>query len=406
MNCANCINRIVPFLILLTVFALSACGGGGGGGGGGGSASSGDAVSGGSGGNDDDSDDSGSSGDDSSGGTGGDNQGDLNAGIAGRFFFEDGEKAWILDVSSGESVGVPNSDWGDQDDKFPLGVASFWVSAFSGSESFVLTVDECVNRENSFEEDACIIVQDFGGEYTTEIILEGTVSGPAKPSADGSYFAVKRDLGDEWLAIYDLDGNFVSNVRVDTNVFEWLPDGRLVYASEDGLAFVFTEILDTSDAFVWGLPDFFNNGVIGRLSVSPDGSKVAFTHRTQGTLTSEDATFWMLAVDTGAIRQIAVVDNSGLDDAFHESAWSPDGLSIAVIEGGASGDGVGNSGVGANMYILPSDSDSVLTLSRDDSLRSSEVILLSRYLDLGQAPEGNTVTESFDAFWSFDWLAE
>lgn len=370
--------------ILVTfVFAVSACGGGGGGG------SSQDAESG-----------------SDNGGSDGNLSGELNPGISGKLFFIDDNQAWLMDISTGVYELVPNSDWESQDEKFELGTAEYYAKAFSSDNQFLLTVDNCVNRPNSFAEDACVIVQDYSGNYGAEVILEDSVYGPAKPSYDGQYFALFRDLGDDWLAIYDLAGNFVSNSQVEEAPFAWLPDGRLAYVSENR-TFIITDTLSTSGGTSWSLPNAMGEGVIGRLSVSPDGSQIAFTLRTNGSLVSEDASFWMIAVATGNIRRIARVSDGGLEDAFHESAWSPDGSMIAVLEGG-SGSVDPNTGLGSNtkMHILPADSTEVLVISSDASVQSSELITINRYRDIESPLSANNPEQTGFPNFRFDWLAE
>jgi hypothetical protein len=392
-------------MIACLSISITACGGGGGGGSSAApppaSDDGGDNSGGGSGGGSDDG--SGGGSDDGSGGGSGN---DLNPGISGKLFFIEDNQAWFMDISSGTYELVPNSDWEAQDDKFELGIAEYYAKPFNAESQFLLTVDNCVNRANSFAEDACVIVQDFGGNYGAEIILEDSVHGPAKPSYDGQYFAVFRDLGDDWLAIYDMAGNFVSNTQVDEAPFAWLADGRLVYVADER-TFRITDTLSTSGGSAWTLPDGMGSGEIGRLSVSPDGSQIAFTLRTDGSLVSEDASFWMITVATGSIRRIAEVNDGGLEDAFHESAWSPDGSMIAVLEGG-SGSVDPNTGLGAEtrMHLLPSDASEVLVISSDSALQSSEVITLRRYRDIEQPVGNDNPSETGFPNIRFDWLTE
>lgn len=382
--------RVVRFILVSMIACLllsvTACGGGGGDG-----SSSTPPPAG---------DDGG--GDNPGGGTGN----DLNPGVSGKLFFIEDNQAWFMDISSGTYELVPNSDWEAQDDRFELGIAEYYAKPFNADNRFLLTVDNCVNRANSSAEDACIIVQDFDGNYGAEIILEDSVHGPAKPSYDGQYFAIFRDLGDDWLAIYDMSGNFVSNTQVDEAPFAWLADGRLVYVADER-TFRITDTLSTSGGSAWTLPEAMGSGEIGRLSVSPDGSQIAFTLRTDGTLVSEDASFWLIEVATGSIRRIAEVNDGGLEDAFHESAWSPDGSMIAVLEGG-SGSVDPNTGLGAEtrMHLLPSDASNVLVISSDSALQSSEVITLRRYRDIEQPISGNNPSETGFPNIRFDWLAE
>ena len=335
------------------------------------------------------------------GGSGGGN--DLNPGISGKFFFLSESQAWLMDINSGQYTLIPNTNWEDQNDRF-LGVAQYSAKSFSSGQQFLLTANACADSTVNITNDSCIISQSVAGDYTNDVRLEFRVHGPAIPSRDGGYFAVFRDLDDDWLAIYDLGGNFVSNIRTGKAPFDWLPDGSLVYVHE-GRTFAFTQVLDTSSDFAWALPTGFDSGEIARLEVSPDGQYVAFTHRSDGTLVSEDSTLWLLNVADGGIRRLARVDNGGAEDAFHDFAWSPDGSMIAVLEGGVTGSGVSNPGLPAAMYVIPTNAQQSVVVSPDPELRSPEVIALTRYLYEDRPIADNLVTDGFPD-WDFDWLAE
>jgi len=382
----------VGFLFLLSAILIG-CGGGGSGGGGSSNGSGGDGGS-------------GNGGSDGGGSTGGGDTGALNSGISGKFFFEDSDNAYLMDIDSGEYTLIPNTDWEDQEDQFPLGIAYYDAKSFASDDAFLLTVAQCKPHggDSALYQDTCIAIQEFTGNYRANFTVEFDVIGRAKPSYDGQFFALFRDADYEVLEVYDLSGNLISDFGVKAANFEWLPDGRIVFIYEDR-SFIITEPYSTDQSGGWTLGDSVDPGVVSNLSVSPDGAKIAFTIINDGTLVSEKATFWMLDVESGSVRRIADAQNGDLEDAFHESAWSPDGTKIAVLEGGATGSDSSNTGVPANMYVLPSDSTEVLVVSQDANLRSPNVVMLKRFLYKDKPPSDNSESDGFPE-WKFDWLPE
>ena len=329
----------------------------------------------------------------------------LNPDLNGRLFFSYQESAYTMDLRSGEYTLVPNSDWEQQDLRFPLGISRFSALAFGFDDRFLLTVDSCEPIEGSINDYfTCILVQDFSGNYIEQLNIRYNLYGAAKASIDGGYIALFRELNSNWLEIYNFSGELVSDVIANPSAFSWMPDGSLVYIIENR-TFVLTQPYSTDTQTSITLANSVDQGNIHRLAVSPDGTKIAFSIFSAGTLVSEYTSFWMLDLGSNQVRKIAVSDpGDTLDDAFHQFAWSPDGQQIAVLEGGVTGNSSLNSGVPANLYVLPSNSEDILVVSSDSSIRSTEVVLVQSYRFLNRAPSANSVRDYFFDV-DFSWLS-
>jgi len=322
----------------------------------------------------------------------------LNPSVSGRFFFESGDSAYVKDLQTGINTLIPHTDWENQNDLYPLGIASFYAQAsmYDGVE-FLVQVDSCKRNGPDVldTEITCFSIQDYNGNYTGGFDLLNQVLGFAKLSRDRQYVALFRGLSDDWLAIYSRDGEFISNNKIDSASFDWLPDGRIVYGQ--GNQFVFTDPYSTLQVNTLTLSSSLE-GSLTNLSVSPDGSRIAFSMFLSGNFAAVQSIPYVMDLDGMNIRQLAMRPG-GSSPIMGAPVWSPDGGSIFLTAGGASGQDPNAPGVLGYGYVIPSSSNKVMVLSSDDGEKSPEVIRLKHYL-LGQA--GNVVTERFSNY-SYSW---
>ncbi len=346
---------------------LTACGGGGGG-------SS----------NNDQTDSQGSAGDGSV----------VNTGLSGQFFFVYQDAAYVKDVQTGVNTKIPNTDWEDQNNRFPSGVAAFYATASSYDQAeFVVEVDRCQRSgpDPLDPYETCIAIQDYNGNYTGGFNLLYSLSSSVRLSRDRQYVAMVRDLDDPWLAIYTRDGTFISNSQVETSSFAWLPDGRLIYAQDRRV--LFTDPYSTVAVTQLTLPATMPTGVIGWLAVSPDGSRIAFSIIQESNFAVTHAIPFVMNTDGSNIRQLAREPNEPSPN-IGPVTWSPDGQWMFLRAGGADGQDPNAPGVLGYGYVIPANEDRALVLSPIDSERSPAVIKLRHYL-IGSAAE--TLTDRFSS---------
>lgn len=333
----------------------------------------------------------------------------LNPGLPGHFlFYDDYDYAYLMEVESGDYTRIPNTNWEAQDERFPMGTAIFDFSgSYYGGELIVITTDNCKSR-NTLETDACIALQDYNGNYLAQFDVDYDMSRKAELSRDHQYIALGRQtpaLGKdpEPFEIYDLNGQLISSrVLVNVPAFEWMPDNRLVYAA--GRIISFSQVLSTENSHSLELPEAIGQGNIGTISVSPDGSQIAFTLVTSGTLVSTDATLWVMDVETSIINKLADVPDG--DAMISSPRWSPDGQWLAVFEGGVGGVGINSSGTSPHMYVMPTTAigEKVYLLSIVDNERSPEVHHIQRYFDYDRDSAGNSTSDKFGTWNDFFWV--
>ena len=142
-------------------------------------------------------------------------------------------------------------------------------------------------------------------------------------SPDGSLIAVKVRLPGS-LCFVRPDGVVARcpDVRGTLGVFlDWTPDGRHIFhpGTVDGIAIV--EVDETT--WTLGRERVIHEGAVGRVQVSPDGSRIAYTSHKDP--------------ETGRnVGQVRLVDIDGSNERFlaegREPCWSPDSRQIAFVE--------------------------------------------------------------------------
>lgn len=333
--------------------------------------------------------------------------GTLNPELTGTLYFEYQDVPFLMDLKTGNFTFIEGSNW-EEDLDFPLGIANYDSKPFPESKKLLLTIENCLNIPGSINSNySCILVQDFEGNFHEELKIKYDVSPGAKVAPDEDHIALVRELDEDWLEIYRLNGEFISGVQVSPTSFQWMPGGGLVYSYERNI--VFTKIYSAEDSLDLTLPDNFAEGYIDYLSVSPDGNYVAFALIYDGTITvSTYSTFWLLNLETHGLHQVATIHESELQTGFTNSSWSPDGNLLAIYQGGFTGSGSQNPGSFGQIYVLPVNEDKTYIASADEEERSPEVILMRRYEiepDYYDNRQGSEIKNDFPEV-EFHWLRE
>ncbi|WP_020410907.1 TolB family protein [Hahella ganghwensis] len=170
---------------------------------------------------------------------------------------------------------------------------------------------------------------DLGGNKLWQYPIEKLVWGRPKLSPDHkllafTYKPIYHTKVGAALIVTDKQGNLVSQYPETENgrivSWEWLPDGRLLYAKGDSI-FLVTDIVkgqaEVLAEFRGDTPNF--------LAVSPDGSRLAFS---LGDFKSTHyAKTHLYVMDLASKSYQQVTTSSKNEDGF---TWSPDGKFIAL----------------------------------------------------------------------------
>jgi hypothetical protein len=350
------------------------------------------------------------------GGGGGDNEGSdgqqtnnqVNPGLTGYLFPEDdGEGVYLINASTGLATHIPNTDWENQDEVFPLGIVQFAKTPLiSSHDRFVVNANRCRSYTLAVNI-SCILVQDLQGNYLSEFDVLYDVWGPVRLSFDGQYFAFFRtfSIHDESLEIYNLNGDLISGDNsLTSRSFQWLPDGsnRIVYP-KDGRRFYFTKPLSTDEDYYLILPDELV-GDIYDFDISPEGTQIVFTLATEVTqFSSVQAKAYLMNIDGSNIRLLADVPE-GESGYISDPTWSPDGNWILLKEGYSAGQDDTVPGTSGYLYIVPSeDQGGAYTLSIVDAERSSGAKMFKYDISLGSDSSPSYASTAIPGV-SFVWL--
>lgn len=298
----------------------------------------------------------------------------LNNGLSGSLLFEHNDSAYLLNASTGKYAQISNTNWNRYDEIFPKpDSASFYIMpAYKDRTEYLIQARNC---DHSFGDIlTCIVIQDYDGNFHEGFSTWDTVLG-ARLSHDRQYIALYRRLAEDWLEIYRRNGELISSTQVIFNHFSWLQDGRILYASNR--SFVFTNQNTTSVDYTLTLPDNIEqNARIGRISVSPDESKIVFE------LAADSVRPYIMNIDGTDIRRLADMPSGSNYINIVEPQWSPDGNWI-LLKQGASAVVSRTAGTLPSLFLVPSrDLGKTFILSKSTSERSPEVVEFYRYENL------------------------
>jgi hypothetical protein len=304
------------------------------------------------------------------------NEESINNEFNGHIIVSDG---WIIEISSGLSSRVPGVIWdswcldyesGDDFDckdttdnyVYPSGAMYSVEPSQDGNEYIVTALDCSVNYNRD-----CLAIHKIGdgaplgerGEF-----YRGLNFG-AKLSRDNSYIALSYNeniLSQTKLIILNRAYDIISSTTLpdESSVsFDWGSSGQLVYGYRRSI--YVTSAYSTEGTEIFSLdsyPELANMGLSAPIRVSPDGKKVAFMLYEEDNFLSYTArTPWVVNTDgTGLHRLSHVPETMSSYQLYGSLAWSPDGEYILLMEGYSPQASSYDSGVGGNLYVIPSDS--------------------------------------------------
>jgi len=166
------------------------------------------------------------------------------------------------------------------------------------------------------------------------------------------------------VTLYSRDGEVLKSLPDDITAYDWMPDGRLVYASG---GIIYQTNTDLNEPTQIGEAFSYHPS---HLSVSPDGSQITFGMYGPPPSSSEENMMhtWIMNMDGSGLKQLA--DSS---DGYgeYQTAWSPDGRWVLVRQK-IRGDGDWDQGfiyTDENLFAVPADAENVdLTLINLDRL--------------------------------------
>jgi Tol biopolymer transport system component len=145
-------------------------------------------------------------------------------------------------------------------------------------------------------------------------------------SPDGTKIAFlsERD-GEGDVYVMNADGTGVTRVTnapgYDSDI-DWSPDGSYIaYQTQTEIGVVGLSIIHPDGS---GFVNLVNEVVVGGVSWSPDGAKIAFS-------SSPDGDYEIYTVSMDGTERVQVTINDGVEDSG--PAWSPDGTKIAFYSG-------------------------------------------------------------------------
>jgi len=306
--------------------------------------------------------------------------GNLNPELSGRLFFSNGSKgtivsegsqfsAWTMDIANGNYVKISNTNWGEQNNRFP----GNWTTVFTNpvddyvSNEFIVEIPDCKNDPDM----TCISIQDMNGDYLVQFEIFGDEYSFSRLSPDLQNIVLVNRIGAEsWLEIYNRNGELLLSSKLESRFIRqisWLGIESIIYSI--GRTFYFTEpeTLQIENTLV--LPDSVVGDKINNFSVSPDRARLVFL---------VDGVPYIANINGSQIRKLAKLSSAEVD--ANNIVWSPDGSWI-LLETNSVRMAAGPGGmIRSHNFILPSeDLGKAFVLSDQDALRSSEVRILRRY---------------------------
>jgi len=165
--------------------------------------------------------------------------------------------------------------------------------------------------------------------------MNGRDSGPGKVSFDGKYVAVNRtdrEAGLSVITIFTREGKPVSSYAQNgpmkrNGPYDWLPDGRLVYAIEGNtllgdrqqMGYIISQANSAKPDRRIVLPRFYQDGRIFSIDTSPDGRQLLMVVAPR----VGPRRPILIDVETHKITQL--IDRSSSNIEVNYVGWGPDG---------------------------------------------------------------------------------
>jgi len=317
----------------------------------------------------------------------------LNGDFKGRLFIgseEDGP--WIMDFSTGRYAPVPGVLWEDNSDYFHSADFSAYPVSYDGIE-FIETIGKCRRNPGLLNYDDCIILRDSQGEIVSQFDVPYETHGQAKLSRDRQYFAVPIQvpgdaLNPKTLTLFSRDGALIDASDEDVHSFDWLPDNRLIYATDQSIYITPLGSATAKGVKRLTLPE--NVGQPAQFAVSPNGSQLAFTLVTDANFVFIYGTTWILSLDGSNLRQLTNTPGKpNHESIINFPTWSPNGRWIAVVEGFVTPcqERFPCIRTQSNLYVVPSDGDNIILT--EDGTTTSAVLIYSYNEETNRSPPDN-----------------
>jgi hypothetical protein len=246
---------------------------------------------------------------------GGQAAGQFNGSLQGQVIM-DGKR---VDLATGAvRVVVPEYNNGDK----PL------VTAIANGSEYVETKRFCDFHESEFFD--CLIFRDAQGRENFRSRMDGWELQSRLPriSADGQLITV-IDTDKQTLLIIDRVGNILDSSRRRVAGAAWTKDGALVYSSGQSIYRVASSQLTNKAADTLIQRFDKKDGKPIHLSVSPDGTRIAFSLSTYYSSSMIRLTVWTINID-GSGSQLFARSKDGSHDLKGWPIWSPDGQWILI----------------------------------------------------------------------------
>jgi len=331
----------------------------------------------------------------------------INPKLSGRIYVMSGAGAFgkILILDTGEYINIPGLEEWDSNDAY-TGIAFVSVFPNQDASTTLETVQNCKPRSKSgLVKDDCIIVHNDKGVITSDLSILQDIKNTARISYGGEHIAFAYEKYNDYknisLRIYDLMGDLISVNNLneqypdsfDVPEFDWLPDDRLVYAFEQSI--YITTPYDTNGAVLKTFTK--EQGEPIDLMVSPDGTKLAFAMRTDGSSQIRNVgTVWVMSIENpDDLQELAFVPNDDTP-SITDPVWSPDGRWIMVVEGRfnvITGPPYRHPGVDTTpiLYAVPSDG---VRVKLSETEKTSAVTVLSNWDSVVFGGEGEMSSHS------------
>lgn len=321
---------------------------------------------------------------------------DINSTLNGKIIL--GNDGWQLDIDSGEYSRIPGVESWDDNPNY-LGIARVAATpvAYTGSE-LIETVHDCQLGDYN-----CMNIYTANGDFVSGLLYTGSLKTPIKPSRDGLYLAVSHQYGgsasDLYLEIHSRDGNLVDATLLAGNFskvsFDWTPDNRLVYTLDDSI-YITTPVSTQGNNLISFTTQ---QGKPEDITVSPDGTRLAFSLVTDANAAAVHGYIYTLNIDGSGLNRLAVVPGND-DPILEHPGWSPDGQWILVQEGDVNGQSTTNPGLPGTLFAVPATGTDVPLTS--DTGATSAILIESRF---GTIVGGsNAIGASFVSDGNLHWV--
>lgn len=284
------------------------------------------------------------------GGNGGDDgSGGTNSDLPGRLYYESISQGYDVETglvaldpgTSTEELLIPGSDVRD----FAISDDGQYVAIISNSGAELVAF-------NRFDLDE-ILISDTNEKYNV----------PIRFSPDRTQLAYNLDYwADDDLRVktvqgqeYHITSDALDPVTGDPPFsWDWVDDSTLVFASGHALY----KVTDIASGQFSPVYEVSGNVDLGNVSVSNDGSRVAFTEAAPDA-SDQVGDVFILDLNSGAVRQLT--DNARARD----TVWSPDDAYVAFTTGLRDASGSPHQDKCTRVYAIPVSVESAVPISSD-----------------------------------------